>query len=121
MQDLVKKFHEERMMFYIWNGEVHIAPKNDPRSHKEWINDQTIYCKCVRGYYTSGKLVVYTNGDEFDTVPSAGIYAQCIIPVLDTLNVKDKVVEIHNGVVKGQPGDIWPPRITSFFVEGYDT
>lgn len=117
MINSVEKFHRERRMFYIWNGKVNIAAKNDPRGHKEWINDPHIYYECVRGYY-SDKLVIYTKGDDFDSIllsPKVLVHVY-IKQILDTLKIDDKVIELYNGVIKGIPGEIWLPKIISFIV-----
>ncbi len=107
MLNSVKEFHIERVMFYVWNGHVIIAPKNDSRGHKEFISNQEIYDKCVRGYYTSLKLVVYTGGDDFKMVETAKL--QKIIPLLiEALNTP-KGTHIYNGVKKGKLGDVWEP------------
>ena len=113
----VTKFHRERVMFYIWNGKVNIAPKNDSRSHKEWINDSYIYYECIRGYYYN-KFVIYTKGDDFAPIkPSlkeiVSIYLKYIS---DVLEITDQVIEVHNGVIKGVPGEIWLPKTISFIV-----
>ncbi len=94
-------------MFYVWDEHVIIAPKNDSKGHKEFISNQEIYDKCVRGYYKFLKLVVYTDGDDFNMVETAKL--QKITPLLiEALNTL-KGTNIYNGVKKGKPGDMWEP------------
>lgn len=94
-------------MFYFWDGTVFVAPKNDIRSHKEFIDDPDIYNKCIRGYYRGKKLVLYTGGDDFSEVNISELTAVSST-IIEALNIPIGV-SVYNGVKPGKIGAIWEP------------
>jgi hypothetical protein len=107
--DKIEEFHEARIMFYIWDDEVIVAPEGDPRGHKEFIYDDEIYSNCVRGYYKDNDLVVYTGGDDFSTVEIGPLVAS-IEPIIKALKLDVSKTHLYNGVRKGKPGEVWEPK-----------
>lgn len=104
-------FHKSRKMFYVWNDEVIVAPDNDKRGHKEFINNDYIYNNCIRGYYLLN-LVLYTDGDNFDSISDKD-YTKWLKILVDKFNIP-KYTYVWNGVIKGEPGELWSPIKVSF-------
>lgn len=104
----VEDFHKKRTMFYVWNGIVYVAPKNDPRGHKEFINNFNIFNNCIRGYYMDKKLVVYTDGNLFNSI-ELSVLTALISTIINALNVPIGA-SVYNGIKKGKIGAIWEPK-----------
>lgn len=104
-------FHKQRQMFAI-GYTLQFAPTNDPRSHKEWLEqDYGITTPMLRGYVDETGLYFYSTEDcQATPLDYVGIlpWLKEIGEYLDL----DWDTPIHMGTIKGVVGERWKPART---------
>jgi hypothetical protein len=95
-QECVEKFHRRRRMFAIVNGELLIAPANDPRSHKQWLGDHEYL---LRGYYNEQGIVYYSSLFR-EARPEDWVAVLRQIPhIVNAFEIRDLRTPIYAGVI----------------------
>lgn len=106
------QFHKQRRMFIVVDGTVLVAPKNDPRTHEQWLTETVGETKarvwiasCTRGYVLRDLLVAYV-GDSFSEEVNEQSLWSAVRLFQDTQGIK----RIGKGVTpsENQP---WPPKV----------
>jgi len=115
-----KEFHESRIMWAIFNGDIHQTVSSC--SHKEWLkpflNEKNNFEDIVRGYirnYEDHVDIIFYKGSKFEPCP---IYEEDLLKLVDIArnNYGNKSIIIHSGVIVGKPGDVWKPMC---FIKSY--
>lgn len=106
-----QKFHKSRVAFMIIEDEI-MYLSDSKLSHIEWYKslnyDIDKFDTIVRGYYKEGRIVLYKGDFEYDdeVIVNAKKYANVIRTYVD-----DEDAEVYVGVVKGNVGEVWPPKM----------
>jgi hypothetical protein len=113
----VEDFHCSRRMFCVYNGKLQIADQNLPYSHATWFEkegwmskeDDELMNKIVRGIVDSQGNVYFYTGYDFKVNSDV---ENTFFPHLKELTEKlglDSGAKVFGGLVKSEPGEIWPP------------
>lgn len=102
----------DRTIFIIINGEVLLKRARDTRTCLEWVRDMgytySQWEGAARGYILNGVIQFYT-GRDYKSVD------QILRDWINTLSIYHQErygclpSKIYNGVLKGEPGIMWPP------------
>lgn len=127
--DIVKDFHNKRLLFIIIDGEVFVEKTPSGMSHIDWIktldvnndnnfNADYILNNFVRGYYYNNAIVFYI-GENFE-VNNLVIYSlnKPLQSIVDILNINDSTevglgcIPVKNTIFKpkyniGNIGDVF--------------
>lgn len=110
-----RDFHKSRTAFLIVDGEIKIL-KESGMSHFEWARsigiNETEFNNIVRGYILDNTMVFYKGDFEYDDeVINASRKYGSVLKKVCSLN---GVYKVYCGVIKKEPGEVWPPKL---FVE----
>lgn len=99
-------------MFCIIGGKVYAAPKEDEKSHKEWMKELGFdrnYEEIVRGAVYEDKLIFFRGNYWQADEEAEKIFFESIEGVSRELDLPEDV-DICGGCVVGVVGDFWPPK-----------
>ena len=118
VNEQIRARHVSRLMFAVINDKLHVASKNNPRSHDEWfseegwiqdINDPK-FEKIVRGAVDPSGDICFYVGKEFRVDPAAeGIFFRHLPKLVERLALSPGA-KVSGGKTKSSPGEDWPPR-----------
>lgn len=113
----VEDFHRSRRMFCIYNNELHIADQNLSYSHAAWFekegwmskeNDE-LMDKIVRGIVDEqGNIYFYTGYDFKISNGSKDIFFPFLKELTEKLELNYSA-KVFGGLIKSEPGKVWPP------------
>lgn len=102
----------DRTLFIQINGDVLIKRARDSRTCLEWVRDMGYtegqWESAIRGYVVEDRVQFYT-GKDYHAI---GYIPSDVLNVLVDYHVSVYGHEprcIYNGVIKGGPGELWPP------------
>lgn len=107
-----REYHKKRRMFCIIGGKVYAAPKEDEKSHKEWMKELGFdrnYEEIVRGAVYEDKLIFFRGNYWQADEEAEKIFFESIEGVSRELDLPEDV-DICGGCVVGVVGDFWPPK-----------
>jgi hypothetical protein len=97
---------------FVLGGTLQFAPKDDPRSHAQWLKeDYGITVPMLRGYVDETGLYFYSTedceavGGDYDRI------RPWLIEIGEYLDLPEDTF-IHMGTVKGKVGQRWKPAMT---------
>lgn len=108
-----QEFHKQRIIFVIKNEEV-FTNKHTSISHEEWFKElgwdvERVMENNVRGYY-DGKDIYCYRGYDFRE-PDYSLIACNLDEIINKLEISDSETRVYSGVVVGEIGEKWKPRI----------
>lgn len=115
--DKIKEFHRSRRMFCIYDGQLRIADENLPYSHATWFQNENWMTKekdglmneILRGFVNRKGDVYFCVGYNFEINDSIEtIFFSYLKELVKRLNL-DANAQIFGGLIKSEPGTIWPP------------
>ncbi|MDP2091179.1 MAG: hypothetical protein Q8K30_06310 [Candidatus Gracilibacteria bacterium] len=113
----VKAFHKSRRMFCIYKNELFVADSNSPYSHASWFEREgwmtkekdELINKITRGIIDNKGNIYFYIGYDFRINDDI---EKVFFSHLNILNNKVKLnidAFIYGGLIKAEPGKIWPP------------
>ncbi|EKE20943.1 MAG: hypothetical protein ACD_7C00420G0003 [uncultured bacterium] len=115
--DKVQEFHQGRRMFCIYDGQLHIADENVPYSHAIWFQNKNwmtkerdeLMSEIPRGIVDNKGDIYFYVGYNFDINESIEfIFFSHLTELVKRLNLNTNA-QIFGGLIKSEPGTMWPP------------
>lgn len=112
-----ESFNHNRIAFAILDTDVVFTEPGDQRPAKQWLESLGVgddaFGRIIRGYMLPGKVQFFT-GFDYAVADMSKVSASHFCAIMDKYNAMypDQRPYVYNGVIKGEPGEVWPPVIT---------
>jgi len=115
--DKIKELHQSRRMFCIYDNQLRIADENVPYSHATWFQNENWMTKekdglmneILRGMVNEKGDIYFYVGYDFEINDNTeSIFFNHLAELVERLNL-DTSAQIFGGLIKSEPGTIWPP------------
>lgn len=115
--DEIKELHRSKRMFCVYDNQLRIADENLPYSHAKWFQNENWMTKekdglmneIPRGMVNEKGDVYFCVGYDFeinDNIES--IFFSHLSELVKKLDLNTNA-QIFGGLIKSEPGTIWPP------------
>lgn len=113
-----RAFHRSRRMFCIFDGTLHIAKPDVSYSHAAWFEKEgwinkkndTAMNEIVRGIVDAkGDVYFYVGYDFHIDLNAEEVFFENLGDLTSKLHISPDA-HIYGGMIKKEPGEIWPPE-----------